>query len=212
MEGGLFEKVYFQYYNSARKLAQTNSEWAAWNSWASGSVTLDAGLSLIPEFPALQDNLKTGKLILNLLIQPMITLYFRGLESKYSRTNEEKQEARKIAFVNVQTFLGLNDPDAIQIHLKLDKELMWASETESLQFKYFYVFHARYLECALQDKIVEWDALTFPLESQEKFVYACNRSRYCCLSPEGHLMAMSALVLAVNQMWSDFESVIEGKE
>ena len=119
-----FEDAYRMYFDSAYGAAEKPFEWALWCAWGRATFMLEGGLNVIPGFKMLPDSLNKAKCLVNLFIQPMISLWYRNWESQEQHSNEEKEVTRRIAFENVQGFLGIRSEELTRIHLGLDKELI----------------------------------------------------------------------------------------
>ena len=208
----IMEQAYRIYFNNAYQAAETKFELAQWYSWARGSMVLEGGIEAIPEFPAIHDKLEIAKSVLELLIQPMITLWFHNWEKQEIHSAEEMLEARQIAFENVQTFLNIRASDVIAINLILDVEFTYVlNKLRESSAYYIGMFHQRYRECVLQKRIVEWKKIKTPIEDYNSdFMNLCNRSEYSALPPEHSLALFSVIPDAQKRMFEDFQKILQG--
>lgn len=208
----IMEQAYRIYFDNASKAAKTRFELAQWCSWARGSMILKGGISAIPEFPVIPDNLEIAKSTLNLLMQPMITLWFHNWEKRELHSAEEMIEARKIAYENVQTFLNIHSSEVVTIHLILDVELTYLlSELRESSAYYCGMFHQRYRECVLQKKNVNWTKIKPPIEDWIDFVNLCEKNEYMSL-PEHKLAFFSLIPDAQKRMFDDFQEILHGEK
>ncbi|MFC1918155.1 hypothetical protein ACFLXH_05850 [Chloroflexota bacterium] len=109
-----FEEACKRYLNSAFEASKTHFDRAMWSSWSIGTFALIGGLRTIKEFPPISNDRAIAISVLNLLMQPMITMWLCNWESQESPSSEESLEARKIAFQNAQTFMGINSPESME--------------------------------------------------------------------------------------------------
>jgi hypothetical protein len=210
----MMEQAYKIYLNNAYQAAETQFEWAKWCSWARGSMVLEGGVEAIPEFPAIPNKIDIAKSILELLIQPMITLWCNNWEKHESRSAKEIIETRQIAFENVQTLLGTLSSEVVAINLILDAEFTWVlNKFRESSAYYIGMFHQRYRECILQKKIVEWRKLKTPIEDWDNdFVNVCKKNEYRGLRPEYSLTLFSVIPDAQKRMFDDFQKILQGEE
>ena len=198
------------YRNAISRATENQYEVAVWWSWLAGAIELCEELKKIPEWRLTPDNLDSAKLLLEVYIQPMITCWFRSWESQESHSDEEKAEARSIAFRNVQTFLGISSEDSIKLYLGFDREFQALLNHERATPSYYMgMFHQRCCECVTSDQIVDWGKLQFPIESYGQFLEACQKDKYHHSgdSPEQLLRAYTAIVPASRFMLTQFEEV-----
>lgn len=211
----IMDQAYRIYINNARQAAETRFEWAKWCSWARGSVVLEGGVSVL-EFPAIPDKLEVAKSVLELLIQPMITLWCHNWEKQEPepRSAEEMVETRQIAFENVQTLLGTLSSEVVAINLILDAEFTWVlNKFRESSGYYIEMFHQRYRECILQKRMVEWKKLKTPIEDWvNDFENLCDMNEYRGLNPNHHLVVFSVIIDAQKRMFDDFQKILRGAE
>jgi hypothetical protein len=205
------EEAYRIYLNNAYKAAETQFEWSKWCSWARGSMVLEGGVEAIPEFPAIPNKIDIAKSVLELLMQPMITLWCYNWEKQESRTAKEIVETRQIALENVQTLLGTLSSEIVAINLILDAEFTWVlNKSRESSAYYIGMFHQRYRECVLKKKIVEWRKLKTPIKDWSKdFMNICKKNEYIGLSPEHSLALFSVIPDAQKRMFDDFQKVLK---
>lgn len=191
------------YLENVSKLAEHQFEYSAWSAWGLGANALFEGLKNIPEFKMMPDSLDKGKLLLELGIQTMISLWYHNWESqeKESHSDEEWEMARKISLRNVQTFLGISSEDSIKLYLGFDKELQCVLNREcTFPFCYMDMFYQRFRECITGDQIVDWGRLQFPIELDDvrmrEFVDACYEDKYRSLGSEESMEAFAAVMSA----------------
>lgn len=190
--------------------AENQFEATEWWSWLAGALALFEQLKKISGWRLTPSNLDNAKLFLEVGIQPMISLWYRSLESHESHSDEEKERARSIAFRNVQTFLGISSDDSIKLYLGFDKEFQALLNNERTWCGYYIdMFYQRCLECVTGEQIVDWDKLQFPIESSGQFLEACHKSKYHDLKDpiEGPLQAYRAIMAAAKYMFEQFEKV-----
>ena len=210
MKTNMMEQVYKIYLNNAYKAAKTPFEWAKWCSWARGSMVLEGAVGAFTDFPAIPNKLENAKSVLELLMQPMITLWFYNWEKQEPHSAEEMIEARQIAFENVQTFLDMHSSE-VTTNLILDAEFTYALRERAVY--YIGMFHQRYRECALQKKIVEWKKVKPPIVDWENgFFNLCKKNEYRGLSPEHSLALFSVITDAQKRMFEDFQKILLGEE
>jgi hypothetical protein len=205
------EEAYKIYLNNAYKASETQFEWAKWCSWARGSMVLEGGIEAIPEFPAIPNKIEIAKSVLELLMQPMITLWCHNWEKQESRSAEEIVETRQIALENVQTLLGTPSSEVVAINLILDAEFTWVLyEFKESSYDYIGMFHQRYLECVLKKKIVEWKKVKPPIEDWvSDFMNLCKKGEYKDLPLEHSLALFSVIPDAQKRMFDDFQKVLK---
>jgi hypothetical protein len=149
------------------------------------------------------DSLDKAKLLLELGIQTMISLWFYDWESqeKESHSNEEWEMARKIALGDVQKFLGISSEDSIKLYLGFDRELQSALNRERTfaALEYMDMFYQRFRECSTGEQIIDWSRLQFPLGAEE-YRLLVNEGKYRPLGIEKSFQASWAIPLAKRAM------------
>jgi len=172
------------YLDNIYKAAGSQFEYSQWYSWGVGANAIFEGFKKIPGCEMIPDSLDKAKLLLEVGIQAMISLWYHSWESQESHSDEEKEMAREISLRNVQTFLGLSSEDAIKLYLGFDRELQECLSGKyrdpdklKLHGTYVAVFCERCWECVTGEQIVDWSKLQFPTESYEEFVNACHKGK-----------------------------------
>ena len=183
---GLFKKkkadyleiAFDAYFRSAVDAAQSRLEYCVWNAWGHGALAVGEGLEGIPAFKVTPRDLDKAKLLVELYVQPMISLWYYEQESQKERSDEEKKLARRTAFENVQTFLGLSSEDSVKLYLGFDREFQVSIKGEGKEDYYLGMFYQRLWECLTDERIVDWARLEFPIVSLSQFLSMCDMNRY----------------------------------
>jgi len=173
-----FEVAFHTFVNAANASAQSRFDHDLWNAWAKGAVEIRYGLKEIPVFNMTPDSLDKAKRLFELYLQPMISLWFHDWESKRRLPDEEKASVRKVAFNNVQAFLGISSENAVKFYIGFDREFQSFMGKERKPFYYVGMFYQRYCECLTGERIVDWSKLEFPIKSSAQFLNACDASKY----------------------------------
>lgn len=212
MSKSYLDKAYDIYFQSVSNNAENRFELALWSAWGSGAIVIDGGLSAIPGFDIAPDSLDKAKCLVNLLIQPMISVWFYNWEKQELHSSEEMLEARKIDFGNVQTFLGIRSSDMLTIHLILDLELTYLlNHLRNTCVYYIGMFHPRYQECLKGERIVEWDKLKVPIDTWEDFLNRCDKSKYKYLDMNSSVATFALIGDAGAHMFKEFKRIYEQK-
>jgi hypothetical protein len=167
------------YLQKVRNEAKNKVEYAKWCSWGRSAYAVYASMRTIKGCYIPPNNLSKAKILLELGIQPMITIWYYNLESQISCSDEVKQAERIVALTIVQHFLGIDSDSSIKLYLGFDKELMCFlnDECESTAL-YAAMFYQRYWECIAGGNIVDWGKLRFPIESDSDLRNACHEGKY----------------------------------
>jgi len=210
MKNSHLDDAYDIYFQAVSSNAKSRFELALWSAWGNGAVVIDGGLTAIPGFDIVPDSLDKAKCIVNLLIQPMISVWYHNWEKQEPHSAEEMLEARKIAFENVQTFLGMFSSDTLTIHLILDVELTYRlNDLRKSSAYYIGMFHQRYQECVTGEQIVKWDKLRIPIETWEDFLNHCDKNRYKNLDMNSSIATFSLIADAGSRMFKEFTRIYE---
>ncbi len=205
-----FDDAYDVYFDSVSSEAGNKIEKAVWAAWGSGAIVIDGGLSVIPGFGIVPDNLDTAKSLINLFIQPMVSVWYNNWESGIEHSEEEKELARRIAFKNVQGLIGVSSQKLIDLHIELDKQLNLILDKEvSSSACYIGMFHQRYLECITSTQIMEWDKIQFPIGSYEEFLVCYDKGRYKELEMESSMATFAVIASAGAHMFKEFTRIYE---
>lgn len=200
------EESYKAYFNAISSIGASSFESALWSSWAYGAMALEGGLSAIPEFNTTPDSLERAKCVVNLLIQPMISIWYHNWEKQELRSAEQMFEAREIAFGNVQAFLGMHSSEILSINFILDAELTCRlNNLKKQSFDYIAMFYQRYQECVKGERIVQWDKLKIPIENWQYFVDCCSRTRLRSLDANSSVAAFAAIGHGGARMFEEFK-------
>lgn len=201
------------YFNAVSNIAGTRFELALWSAWGYGASFIERGLFTIPEFNIAPDSLEKAKCVVNLFIQPMISIWYHNWEKQELHSAEEMFEAREIAFGNVQTFLGRHSSEMLSAHLILDVELTYRlNNLKESSFDYIGMFHQRYRECVTGERIVEWDRLKVPIETWKDFLNCCNRNRLKSLDANSSIAAFATIGYAGGRMLQEFKRIQGGSK
>ena len=167
------------YLQKVRNETKNKFEYAKWCSWGRAAYAVYASMRTIKGCYMPPNNLNKAKLLLELGIQPMITIWYYNLESQKSYPDEVKQAERIEALTMVQHFLGIDSENSIKLYLGFDKELscFLNDECESTAL-YAAMFYQRYWECIAGANIVDWGKLRFPIESDSDLRNACYEGKY----------------------------------
>jgi hypothetical protein len=208
------EEAYKIYLNNAYKAAETQFEWAKWCSWARGAMVLEGGVEAIPEFPTIPDKREIAKSVLELLMQPMVTLWCHNWEKQELSSTEKMIEARQNSFQNVQALLGTLSSEVASINIVLDVEFTYLlNEMRESSGYYIGMFHQRYRECILQKRIVEWKKVKPPIEDWvSDFMNLCKKDEYKDLPLEHSLALYSVIPDAQKRMFDDFQKILKEKK
>jgi len=210
------------YLDNISRAAESQFEYSVeYHSWGVGAYAIFEGLKEVPRCKMTPDRLDKAKLLLEVGIQAMISFWYHNLDSQESHSAEEKELARKVALGNVQTFLGINSEDSIELYLGFDRELQRYLSKEgnvehNLPNYYVSLFYKRCLECITGEQIFDWGKLQFPIESEAKVIQAVYKKDYgfkeqisVSLHPVDSLKAWFAIMSAVNFMFDEFRRVHE---
>ena len=207
-QSSYLDDAYDLYFKSVSNNAENKFELALWSAWGNAAAFLDGGLSAVSEFNISSDSLDKAKCLINLLIQPMISIWFNNWEKQKPHSSREMLEARKTAFENVQTFLGMSSSTVLSIHLILDVELTnFLNNINKSSAYYTAIFHQRYRELMKGERIVEWNKLKVPIGAWEDFFCLCNKSRYENLSEESSVVTFSTITDAGVRMFTEFKNI-----
>lgn len=202
------DAAYDIYFNAVSSSAGSRFELALWSAWGNGALVIDGGLSAIPGFDEVPDSLERAKCVVNLFIQPMISIWYHNWETQELHSVEEMFEAREIAFGNVQTFLGMHSSDMLSIHFILDAELTYRlNDLRKSSFYYIGMFHQRYRECIKGARIVEWDKLKVPIETWKDFLNRCDKNRYEALDANSSVATFALIGAAGARMFKEFKRI-----
>ena len=212
MNKSSLDKVYDIYFHSVSDNAESKFELALWSAWGNGAIVLDGGLKAIPEFEITFDSLDKAKCLVNLLVQPMISIWYDNWEKQEPHSAEEMMETRKNAFNNVRSFLGIQSSNTLTIHLILDAELTYRlNDLRKSSSYYIGMFHQRYQECVTGVRIVEWDKLKVPIETWEDFANHCDKDRYKNLDMNSSVATFALIGDAGARMFKEFKRIYEQK-
>ena len=202
-------EAYNIYVNAVSSIGATSFELALWLAWANGAILLAGGLSQIPEFKTAPDSLEKAKCVLNLFIQPMVTIWYHNWEGQEPHSAEEMLEARRIAWNNIQAFLGRMSSETLSIHAILDAELVYrlVGLRES-SFYYIEMFHQRYRECVTGQRIVDWNKLKVPIETSQDFLNCCDQNGYRAIDGGSSIGAYDAIGHAGARMFEEFKRIL----
>lgn len=166
------------YFRSAVSAAETRFEYSVWNAWGYGALVVHEGLEKIPVFKITPNSLDKAKCLVELYLQPMISLWYYDRESRREYSDEEKELARRTAFENVQSFLGISSEDSIKLYLGFDREFQASVRRERGESYYLEIFYQRCWECLTSERIVDWSGLEFPIASFAQFFSVCDKNKY----------------------------------
>ena len=179
-----------------------------WSSWGVGAYALLESLNEIPGHEMTPDNLEKAKLLLEVGIQPMISIWYHNWESQESHSDEEKAEAREIAFANVQAFLCVTSEDRLRLYLGFDRELQCYHKGERNSPGYYVdMFYQRCSECITGEQIADWGKLKFPIDSDQQFRDACYTNKHVYWERLNLLQGWVAIGNAAVVMFDEFRRV-----
>jgi len=194
------------YFGNVHTAAENQFERSLWQSWGFGAVSLLKGIQVLEEFVARTPSKDEVHHLLEISIQPMISIWCHNWEKQGKTKEQEKLIVRDTAYRNVQLFLARNSEDDIVLSLNLDKELQrYLDEQVDSTAYYIGLFHVRYQECIDKTSIVEWNRLTFPIESWEQVMDVLNKENYRYLSMESSLMVWQAIAESAKIMFEEFQ-------
>ena len=67
MNNNILDKAYDIYFQSVSEHAESKFELALWSAWGSGAIVIEGGLTKIPGYELILDNLVKAKQLVNLL-------------------------------------------------------------------------------------------------------------------------------------------------
>jgi hypothetical protein len=173
------QSAYELYIDNVRNQARNQFEYAQWCSWGMGAISVLGGMEGTKGCDKPPDNLDKARLLLQLGIQPMISIWYHNWESQESHADEEKLEVRTNSLMWIQTLLEIRSENLIKLYLCFDRQLMSFLSGE-LNSPYYYIdmFYQRYRECISGENIVEWSKIQFPIKLQRDLVNACYSGKY----------------------------------
>ena len=218
MKNSHLDDAYDIYFQAVSNNAENRFELALWSAWGYGAIVIDGGLTVIPGFDIVPDSLDKAKYLVNLFIQPMISIWYHSWEKQEPHSPEEMIEARKNAHETALAFSGMLPSNMLSIqnmlsaHLILDAELTYfLNELRKSSAYYIGMFHQRYLEYVTGEKIVEWDKLKVPIETWEDFLNHCDKNRYKDLDMNSSVATFALIGDAGARMFKEFERTYKRK-
>ncbi len=212
MKNSHLDDAYDIYFQAVSSNAENRFELALWSAWGNGAIVIDVGLTAIPGFEIAPDNLDKARCLVNLLIQPMISIWYNNWEKQEPHSVEEMIEAREIAFANAQAFSGIQRSNMLTVSAILDVELTYRlNDLRKSSAYYIGMFHQRYQECITGEKIVEWDKLKVPIETWADFVNHCDKNRYKNLDMNSSVATFALIGDAGARMLKEFTRIHEQK-
>lgn len=205
-----FDTAYRIFYQSVERYAENPFEYALWCAWGDGAVYLRRSLKDVPAFKTIPDSLPKAKSVVELLIQPMVSMWYHNWETQEEHPDEEKEMTRRISFQNVQNFLDLPSEESMKILVGLDEQLRVFLEGKvNTPILYIIAFHMRYCECVTDKPIIKWDKLRFPVEYHAELLDVCDKSAYKDIGPRDALITHAKISLAQRIMSGSFASLLK---
>ena len=107
-----------------------------------------------------------GKLVFELCLATMISVWFYTLNQQKNYGEKEQQKEKTAAFQLSQELLGINHSEHIHIYEGFDKQYQAYMDRTDVGLPAFYtnLLIYRYFECVSDNQLIKWQQINFPVD------------------------------------------------
>ncbi|MFO8011167.1 MAG: hypothetical protein R6U89_10205 [Dehalococcoidia bacterium] len=170
-----FGNIMGDYEMNVRLWAGNRQEMYGWQAFGAGTLRLFEEIRKTIPFKGIADSHEKARLLMELGVQPMITIWNHEMGTAESRSEEGIRALLSTSQHLIDEKMWSLRADAVDMYVGFDTGLQsYLSGEGDMGDVYAGTFQSRYFECITGKSFIHWDQLDFPVRSMSDLLDACS--------------------------------------